>query len=152
MEMKKLLTAMLLGAALFMVSGCTNAAGGGSGNGGTSGEIDYLARLIGMWETPGYDRDEYISVIDETHTPPLTYKYKAKLTFTRTELISKMSYKDSSDEEWVKNGTKTETDKIIAITATYFQIKKDSIKMDYEIQPNGNLRLTKTDFFIFKRK
>ena len=152
MEMKKLLTAMLLGAALFAVSGCTNAAGGGSGNGGTSGEIDYLARLIGMWETPGYDNDEYISIVDNTKTPPLTYKYKAKLTFTRTELISKMSYKDSSDEEWVKNGTKTETDKIIAITATYFQIKKDSIKMDYEIQPNGNLRLTKTDFFIFKRK
>mgnify|MGYP000922825261 CR=1 FL=1 len=150
--MKKLLTAMLLGAALFAVSGCTNAAGGGSGNGGTSGEIDYLARLIGTWYTPGYDRDEYISVIDETHTPPLTYKYKTKLTFTRTEFIAEGSYKDSSDEEWVKNGTKTETDKIIAITATYFQIKKDSIKMDYEIQPNGNLRLTKTDFFIFKRK
>ena len=137
--MKKLLTAMLLGAALFMVSGCTNAAGGGSGNGGTSGEIDYLARLIGMWETPGYDNDEYISVVDNTKTPPLTYKYKAKLTFTRTEFISKMSYKDSSDESWIKNGTRTETDKIIAITATYFQIKKDSIKMVKVIPRNVGL-------------
>ncbi len=77
-----------------------------------------------MWETPGYDNDEYISVTDTTKTPPLTYKYKEKLTFTRTEFISKMSYKDSSDESWIKNGTRTETDKIIAITATYFQIKK----------------------------
>lgn len=150
--MKKLLTAMLLGAALFAVSGCTNAAGGESGNGGTSGEIDYLARLIGMWETPGYDNDEYISVVDNTKTPPLTYKYKAKLTFTRTELISKMSYKDSSDESWIKNGTRTETDKIIAITATYFQIKKDSSKIDYEILPNGNLRFNQTDSFTFERK
>ena len=150
--MKKLLTAMLLGAALFAVSGCTNAAGGESGNGGTSGEIDYLARLIGMWETPGYDNDEYISVVDNTKTPPLTYKYKAKLTFTRTELISKMSYKDSSDESWIKNGTRTETDKIIAITATYFQIKKDTMKIDYEILPNGNLRFNQTDSFTFERK
>lgn len=51
-----------------------------------------------MWETPGYDNDEYISVTDTTKTPPLTYKYKEKLTFTRTEFISKISYKDSSDE------------------------------------------------------
>lgn len=152
MEMKKLLTAMLLGAALFAVSGCTNAAGGGSGNGGTSGEIDYLARLIGMWETPGYDNDEYISVVDNTETPPLTYKYKEKLTFTRTELISKTSYKDSSDESLVKNGTRKDIDKIIDITATYFQIRKDSQKIEYEILPNGKLRLGRSNFFIFKRK
>ena len=152
MEMKKLLTAMLLGAALFMVSGCTNAAGGGSGNGGTSGEIDYLARLIGTWYTPGYDRDEYISVIDETHTPPLTYKYKTKLTFTRTEFIAEGSYKDSSDESWLKNGTRTETDKIIAVTATYFQQRKDSIKIDYELLPNRRIRFGHSNSFIYERK
>ena len=74
MEMKKLLTAMLLGAALFAVSGCTNAAGGGSGNGDTSGEIDYLARLIGTWETEGYDTNQFITFTDSndsstTYTP-----------------------------------------------------------------------------------
>ena len=92
-----------------------------------------------MWETPGYDNDEYISVTDTTKTPPLTYKYKEKLTFTRTEFISKMSYKDSSDESWIKNGTRTETDKIIAITATYFQIKKDSIRKVKVIPGNAGL-------------
>ena len=86
--MKKLLTAMLLGAALFAVSGCTNAAGGGSGNGDTSGEIDYLARLIGTWETEGYDRGEFITTTIRSYDPNdptiVTCKMKARVVFTRT--------------------------------------------------------------------
>ena len=50
-----------------------------------------------------------------------------------------MSYKDSSDESWIKNGTRTETDKIIAITTTYFQIKKDSIRKVKVIPGNAGL-------------
>ena len=145
--MKKMMIGMMLIAALGLFAGCSNSASGSD-----NGEVDYAARLLGTWYTPGYDADQYISVTDITENPPLTYKYKAKLTFTRTEIISEGSYKDSSDESLVKNGTRTVTHKIIAITATYFQEKKDSLKIDYEILPNGKLRLAHSDFFIYERK
>ena len=146
--MKKMMIGMMLIAALGLFAGCSNGASGSD----DGGEVDYAARLIGTWYTPGYDRDEYISVIDETHTPPLTYKYKTKLTFTRTEFIAEGSYKDSSDESWLKNGTRTETDKIIAVTATYFQQRKDSIKIDYELLPNRRIRFGHSNSFIYERK
>lgn len=90
MTMKKLLTTMLLGAALFAVSGCTNAAGGESGNGGTSGEIDYLARLIGMWETPGYDitTNTFPSLIQRKHLP-LRINIKKSLHLLERSLFPK---------------------------------------------------------------
>ena len=89
MTMKKLLTTMLHGAALFAVS-CTNAAGGGSGNGGTSGEIDYLARLIGMWETPGYDitTNTFPSLIQRKHLP-LRINIKKSLHLLERSLFPK---------------------------------------------------------------
>lgn len=107
MEMKKLLTVMLLGAALFAVSGCTNAAGGGSGNGGTSGEIDYLARLIGTWETEGYDEGTWVPVTIKSYDPndptTVTCKMKARVVFTRTGWTRSYEIKDSSDTTIVQN-------------------------------------------------
>lgn len=141
--MKKMLIGIMLIAALGIFAGCSNSA---------SGDSDYAARLLGTWYTPGYDRDEYISVTDNAETPPLTYKYKTKLTFTRTEFIAEGSYKDSSDESLIKNGTRIETDKIIAVTATYFQQRKDSIKIDYELLPNRRIRFEHSDYFIYERK
>ena len=142
--MKKMMIGMMLIAALSLFAGCSNSASGSD-----NGEVDYAARLLGTWYTPGYDTDQYISVTD---TPPLTYEYKEKLTFTRTEIISEGSYKNSSDESLIKNGPRTVTHKIIAITATYFQEKKDSVKIDYEILPNGKLRVAHSDYFIYEKK
>ena len=109
MEMKKLLTAMLLGAALFAVSGCTNAAGGGSGNGGTSGEIDYLARLIGTWETEGYNEGTLVPVTIKSYNPndttTVTCKMKARVVFTRTGWTRSYEIKDSSDPTHLPNET-----------------------------------------------
>ena len=144
--MKKMMIGMMLIAALSLFAGCSN---GVSGN-DNGGEVDYAARLLGTWYTPGYDADQYIPVTDTTI--PLTYEYKAKLTFTRTEIISEGSYKNSSDESWLKNGTRTVIHKIIAITATYFQEKKDSLKIDYEILPNGQIRFGHSNSFIYERK
>ena len=144
--MKKMMIGMMLIAALGLFAGCSNGASGSD----DGGEVDYAARLLGTWYTPGYDADQYISVIDTTH--PLTYEYKAKLTFTRTEIISEGSFRNSSDTSWLKNGTRTVIHKIIAITATYFQEKKDSAKTDYEILPNGKLRFAHSDYFIYERK
>ena len=143
--MKKMMIGMMLIAALGLFAGCSNGAAGSDGG----GEVDYAARLLGTWYTPGYDADQYISVTD---TPPLTYEYKEKLTFTRTEIISEGSYKNSSNTSLVKNGTRTVIHKIIAITATYFQEKKDSAKTDYEILPNGKLRVAHSDYFIYEKK
>lgn len=145
--MKKMMIGMMFIAALSLFAGCSNSASGSD-----NGEVDYAARLLGTWYTPGYDADQYISVTDTTENPPLTYKYKAKRTFTRTESVAEINYKDSSDESLVKNGPKREDDKIIDITATYFQIKKDSQKIEYEILSNGKLRLFHSDFFIYERK
>ena len=145
--MKKMMIGIMLIAALGLFAGCSNSASGSD-----NGEVDYAARLLGTWYTPGYDADQYISVTDITENSPLTYEYKEKLTFTRTEIISEGSYKDSSDESLVKNGTRTVTHKIIAITATYFQEKKDSAKTDYEILPNGKLRVAHSDYFIYEKK
>ena len=138
---------MMLIAALGLFAGCSNSASGSD-----NGEVDYAARLLGTWYTPGYDADQYISVVDKTKTPFLTYEYKAKLTFTRTEIISEGSYKNSSNTSLVKNGTRTVIHKIIAITATYFQEKKDSLKIDYEILPNGQIRFGHSNSFIYERK
>ena len=146
--MKKMMIGMMLIAALSLFAGCSNGASGSD----DGGEVDYAARLLGTWYTPGYDADQYISVVDKTKTPFLTYEYKAKLTFTRTEIISEGSYKNSSDESLIENGPRTVTHKIIAITATYFQEKKDSVKIDYEILPNGKLRVAHSDYFIYEKK
>ncbi|MGI5106334.1 hypothetical protein H0R94_04725 [Treponema socranskii] len=145
--MKKMMIGMMLIAALGLFAGCSNGASGSD----DGGEVDYAARLLGTWYTPGYDADQYISVTDTT-PPPLTYEYKAKLTFTRTEIISEGSFRNSSDTSLVKNGTRTVIHKIIAITATYFQEKKDSAKTDYEILPNGKLRFAHSDYFIYEKK
>ncbi|MGI5092703.1 hypothetical protein [Treponema socranskii] len=146
--MKKMMIGMMLIAALGLFAGCSNGASGSD----DGGEVDYAARLLGTWYTPDYDADQYISVTDTTENPPLTYEYKAKLTFTRTEIISEGSFRNSSDTSLVKNGTRTVIHKIIAITATYFQEKKDSAKTDYEILPNGKLRFAHSDYFIYERK
>ena len=145
--MKKMMIGMMFIAALGLFAGCSNSASGSD-----NGEVDYAARLLGTWYTPGYDADQYISVINTTENPPLTYKYKTKLTFTRTEFIAEGSYKDSSDESLIKNGPKRERDQIIDITTTYFQIRKDSQKIEYEILPNGKLRLSHSNYFIYERK
>jgi len=144
--MKKMMIGIMLIATFSLFAGCSNSASGSD-----NGEVDYAARLLGTWYTPGYDADQYISVTDTT-PPPLTYEYKAKLTFTRTEIISEGSFRNSSDTSLVKNGTRTVIHKIIAITATYFQEKKDSAKTDYEILPNGKLRFAHSDYFIYEKK
>ena len=145
--MKKMMIGIMLIAALGLFAGCSNSASGSD-----NGEVDYAARLLGTWYTPGYDAGKYIFVTDTTQNPPLTYQYKEKLTFTRTEYVEEIDYKDSSDESLIKNGPRRDGDKIIDITATYFQIRKDSDKIEYEILPNGKLRLYYLDFFIFEKK
>ena len=65
--MKKMMIGMMLIAALGLFAGCSN---GASGN-DNGGEVDYAARLLGTWYTPGYDGGQYIPVTDEIRTPSL---------------------------------------------------------------------------------
>ena len=57
---------MMLIAALSLFAGCSNSASGSD-----DAEVDYAARLLGTWYTPGYDGGQYIPVTDEIRTPSL---------------------------------------------------------------------------------
>lgn len=136
MEMKKLLTAMLLGAALFAVSGCTNAAGGGSGNSGTSGEIDYLARLIGTWETEGYASNQFITYTDPDDSSQ-TCEWKARLIFTSTTYRPFYEVRNSNIPSRPNGEVTPSTNHIYSIDANYFYTApSNGGRIEYRIESN----------------
>lgn len=93
--MKKIvLTAVAVFSVLLVLTGCPGAAGGSVG-GTNSGEIDYLARLIGTWQTPGFETGEFITRNDPDD-PSKTFKVKAKYTFTATTHSGFLEVKDST--------------------------------------------------------
>ena len=152
--MKKIvLTAVAVFSVLLVLTGCPGAAGG-SVSGTNSGEIDYLARLIGTWKTHDYDADQeenqYVSVVDTGITPSVTYDIKAKWTFTRTSISWEATYKNSSDEHSLKNGHQSSVGAIESVTDSYFKSSAWSHKTYYKIIDN-KLYLNNEDFLYWEK-
>ncbi|WP_428771394.1 hypothetical protein V1L52_05435 [Treponema sp. HNW] len=94
--MKKIISLVLavIGMLLLLVA-CPNTAGGNPGGGTPPGEIDYLARLIGTWQTPGYDEGAFIEFTHPTDSNQHC-KFKAQWIFTATTYAISNEIKEST--------------------------------------------------------
>lgn len=81
--MKKMMIGIMLIATFSLFAGCSNSASGSD-----NGKVDYAARLLGTWYTPGYDADQYISVTDTT-PPPLRMNIKQNSPLPEQRLFPK---------------------------------------------------------------
>lgn len=91
--MKKLVLLAIIAAAL-VLTGCPNPAGGNPNN-NTPAQVDYLARLIGTWQTLGYDNGDFITFISPTN-PAQSCKIKAQWIFTPTTYAIFSEIKEST--------------------------------------------------------
>ena len=151
--MKKLVLLAIVAAALIL-TGCPNPAGGNSaGNNGGTGETDYLARLIGTWQTEEYDSGKFITVTIEAdpsgNSPAYSFEFKAKHVFSGKNWTTEMVCRNSTYQQAVKDGTKTTTEEILAVTDTYIQTQKG--KVDYGIKEE-KLYFTQAPNLLFERK
>ena len=79
--MKKLVLLAIIAAAL-VLTGCPNPAGGNPNN-NTPAQVDYLERLIGTWQTAGYDNGDFIYFVHPFDSTQHC-KLRAQWVFTAT--------------------------------------------------------------------
>ena len=91
--MKKLVLLASLTVAL-VLTGCPSPAGGNPNN-NTPAQVDYLARLIGTWQTAGYDNGEFITITHPTD-PSQHCKFKGQWVFTATTYTISYEIKEST--------------------------------------------------------
>lgn len=91
--MKKLVLLAIIAAAL-VLTGCPNPAGGNPNN-NTPAQVDYLARLIGTWQTADYDNGEFITITHPTD-PSQHCKFKGQWVFTATTYTVSYEIKEST--------------------------------------------------------
>ena len=82
--MKKLVLLAIIAAALVLTD-CPNPAGGNPNN-NTPVQVDYLARLIGTWQTAGYDNGDFVLFTHPTD-PNQHCELKAQWVFTATTYV-----------------------------------------------------------------
>lgn len=149
--MKKLVLLAIIAAAL-VLTGCPSPAGGNPNN-NTPAQIDYLERLIGTWQTEGYDSGKFITVTIEADpsgkSPAYSFEFKAKHVFSGKNWTTEMVCRNSTYQQAVKDGTKTTTEEILAVTDTYIQTQKG--KVDYGIKEE-KLYFTQAPNLLFERK
>ena len=78
-----------------MLTGCPSPAGGGNPNNNTPVQVDYLARLIGTWQTEGYDNGGFITITHPTD-PSQHCKFKGQWVFTATTYTISVEIKEST--------------------------------------------------------
>ena len=143
--MKKLFLTCVFAVAIIL-TGCSNAAGGNpAGNNSGTGEIDYLARLIGTWQTTGYDNGDFIYLVHPSD-PNQHCKIKAQWVFTDKTYTVSREIKESTITG-VPDGVKNDSPKpLYGVDAkNYYTAEKlnngtphDGHPVNYEIK-NGAL-------------
>lgn len=137
--MKKLVLLAIIAAAL-VLTGCPNPAGGNPNN-NTPAQVDYLERLIGTWQTAGYDNGDFIYFVHPFDSTQHC-KLRAQWVFTATTYTTFLEIKESTIAG-MSNGVENNPSKTLygVDVKKYYTSEKlnngtphDGSPIDYEIK------------------